>query len=128
MGQFLFFDIGVKRVTLIKLPKGAFFKVLYVSVSYLLIEVKVFVVCENFPYDADEFTGTMAECIIVILAFGSLLIVIRFEGVIVLYNIMSRINKGISKHSGAPFGQPGGLALKLPDCFTGGSRPAYASS
>jgi len=54
-----------KRVTLIKFPKGAFFKVYRYWYADLLFEVKFYIVSEHLPDDSDEFTCTVAEGIVV---------------------------------------------------------------
>ena len=70
--------MGSRRVTLIKLPKGAFFKDLDIKAN-LLFEVKVYVVGHHLPDDADKLVGTVPESIVMSPAFCHLLIVISFK-------------------------------------------------
>lgn len=48
-----------KRVTLTKLPEGAFFKVYRYWYTDLLFEVKFYIVSEHLPDDPDKFAGTV---------------------------------------------------------------------
>lgn len=52
-------------MTLIKLPKGAFFKYYRYWYTDCLFEVKFYIVSEHLPDDPDEFAGTVAEGIVV---------------------------------------------------------------
>ena len=55
----------------------------------LLVEVKFQVVCHHFPDDSDELAGTMPQGIVVCPAFRHLYIVVRLEGGVILYNVVT---------------------------------------
>lgn len=94
----------VKRVTLIKLPKGVFFKIYQYQYADLLFEVKVYIINEHLSDDFDEVVGTVAEGIGV-----------SFESGIVFYNIMSCIHKFIADNLRAFLDILVLLAWKFPD-------------
>ncbi|MFR8905618.1 MAG: hypothetical protein ACLVHS_17945 [Blautia wexlerae] len=86
----------VKRVTLTKLPKGAFSKSIDIWYADLLFEVKFHFVSEHLPDDSDKFASTVSKGIVVSPAFSSLGIIVSFESSIVFNNIVSCIYEGIA--------------------------------
>ena len=80
-----------------------------------MVELKFDFVSEHFPDDHGKLAGTMPEGIIVGPAFRPLGVIVRFEGGIVLYNIVGYVNECVSEHSGAALGHSGALGAELPD-------------
>ena len=82
-------------------------------------EIKGHVASQDFMDDPDKLTGTMPESIIVCPALRHLGVIIRFEGGIVLYHVMSSIHQCIAKDFRSSLGHPGFLRLKVTRLING---------
>ena len=96
-----------------KAPWWALFQINDIGYPDLLFEVKFNFVSQYLPDDSDELAGTVPKGIIMSPAFRHLGIVISLESGVVFNNIVSCINKCISKDFGSTFRHPRLLSLVI---------------